>query len=334
MYTFTSVFSSRIEDMLSFRIARGYKKESHLHQLIRFDKYCCAQAYDVPELTAAIAHGWLDSEAESSRDVISKAMSIRQFGKYLCAIGEDAYILPDKYAPSRRAKPPYIFTDDELTALFAAIDKLPPKESEPYLTEIAPVLFRLTYTCGLRPNESRELLFKNVNLDSGEILITNTKRNKERIVVMSDDMGDLCRKYDLRRGIFSNGNPYFFPSYNGGCFEGSVVYATLNKAWKSICRTKKKQTIRVADLRHRFASACLMRWLDNGENLMSMLPYLQAYMGHDRMDETAYYIHILPENLIRSSAIDLSVFNSLFPDPPEFSELLPSGQVEVTEWDV
>jgi len=251
------------------------------------------------------------------RDITARAMAIRQFGKYLHAVGEDAYVLPDKFSPSRRTKPPYIFTDDELTSLFGAIDKLPSRKNEPYFAEIAPVLLRLTYTCGLRPNEGWELLCENINLNSGEILITDTKRNKERIVVMSDDMLLLCRKYDLRRSIFGGGSPYFFPAHNGGAYTSNAVAAAFNKAWKSVScayRNPAKSTIRVYDLRHRFASACLIRWLDSGESLMAMLPYLRAYMGHDRMDETAYYIHILPENLIKSSAIDWNAFNSMFPE--------------------
>lgn len=40
-------------------------------------------------------------------------------------------------------------------------------------------------------------------------------------------------------------------------------------------------------MRHRFASACLNRWIDNGENLLAMLPFLQEYMGHKKLPETA-----------------------------------------------
>lgn len=72
--------------------------------------------------------------------------------------------------------------------------------------------------------------------------------------------------------------------------------------------------IRVYDLRHRFASACLNRWLDRGEDLMVMLPYLRAYMGHHTLSETAYYIHILPDNLVKSPAVDWDVFNAMFPE--------------------
>ncbi len=297
--------------MLENHTARGYKRKTYLHHLLRFDQYCCDMSCEAPELTAELVHGWLETESALC-NLTGRAMAIRQFGKYLYAVGVEAYVLPDKFSPSKHPKPPYIFTDGELSALFAEIDRLEPHKNEPYLVEILPTLFRLTYTCGLRPNESRELLRENVNLDTGEILITNTKRRKERIVVMSDDMRALCLSYDLRRGIFGGVNPYFFPSNGGGALTNAAIYAAFNKAWRAAGGTKIN--VRVYDLRHRFASACLNRWLDNGENLMVMLPYLRAYMGHGRIEETAYYIHILPENLVKTSAIDWESFNALFPE--------------------
>ena len=75
--------------------------------------------------------------------------------------------------------------------------------------------------------------------------------------------------------------------------------------------------MRVYDLRHRFASARLNLWLDNGENLMAMLPFLRAYMGHKDLSETAYYVHILPENIVKTSAIDWEKFNAMFPEVEE-----------------
>ena len=246
MNEFSSVFAPKLEGMLEYRTARGYKRETYLPFLIKFDKYCQGKFPDVteiPELTAAIVHGWFDSEtATATHSVSIKATAIREFGKYLCAIGEDAYVLPGKFWPSKKPKPPYIFTDNELTALFESIDNLPPSAKEPYLAEMAPVLFRLTYTCGLRPNESRELKTENINLDNGEVLITNTKHNKERIVVMSDDMLALCREYDLRRCIFNgSSNPYFFPSNNGGALTNSIVYTAFNRAWRAATRLKEEE---------------------------------------------------------------------------------------------
>jgi integrase len=81
--------------------------------------------------------------------------------------------------------------------------------------------------------------------------------------------------------------------------------------------------VRIYNLRHRVASACLNNLLDTGENLMAMLPYLRAYMGHSRISETTYHIHILPENIIKSSAIDWNKFNAMF------SEQTPEREASV-----
>jgi integrase len=164
--------------MLDFRAARGFKRDTYLNHYIRFDFYCCDKKYENPELTFDLVHEWLESEDTYER--AKRATAIRLFGKYLNAIGETAYVIPNKYATGGKTKPPYIFTDDEMTALFAEINNIKPTESEPYLNEIAPVLFRLIYTCGLRLNEGRELLTENVNLGTGEILITHTKTEKKR----------------------------------------------------------------------------------------------------------------------------------------------------------
>ncbi len=314
MNMFVSAFAAKLEMYLDFREARGYNRNSHLRVLKKFDTFC-AKHFAASELTNEIVYTWLDSETREANSVIAAASAIRQFGKYLHAIGENACVLPDKYTPSPQSKVPYNFTDDELAALFNAIDALPAENSEPFVDEVAPVLFRLIYTCGLRPNEGRELLKENVNIITGEVLIARTKRNKERLIVMSDDMLKLAQQYDLRRSIFSGKNPFFFPSSNGGALSSTKIHMLLNMAWMNAACTPGNpvpKRIRTYDLRHRFASACLNRWLDNGENLMNMLPYLCSYMGHKSLSETAYYIHILPENLIKSPAVDWNKFNNMF----------------------
>jgi integrase len=178
-------------------------------------------------------------------------------------------------------------------------------------------MFRLTYTCGLRPNESRELLCEHVNLDTGEIFITNTKKQRERIVVMSDDMLSYARNYDGRRQSFSNDNLFFFPSAQGTPYSVSAIDRLFKSCWaKSNPDIPKKElpTVRVYDLRHRFASACLNNWLDQKRDLMVMLPYLRAYMGHLRMDDTLYYVHLLPEKLVKNSAIDWDSLDNMLPE--------------------
>lgn len=318
MREFSSAFGERITSFLDYRVARGFKRETYIRHFIRFDCWCMEKHREQTILSRELVHDWIDDDMASDYELAHRIAALRQFGRYLCSLGESAYVVPEKYAPLKSRATAYLFTDSELAALFKAIDILTPTKKEPFLNEIAPTLFRLIYTCGLRPNEGRELMTENVNLDTGEILITHTKLNKERFVVMSDDMSALMRKYELRRRIIGNGNPYFFPSDSGGAMATETVYSAFNRAWSHADLSGKYPwKVRVYDLRHRFASARLNRWLDNGENLMAMLPFLRAYMGHKNLSETAYYVHILPENIIKSSAIDWEKFNTMFPEVTE-----------------
>ena len=65
---------------------------------------------------------------------------------------------------------------------------------------------------------------------------------------------------------------------------------------------------------HAFASHNIMRWIDEGRDVMSMLPYLSTYMGHSEFRNTLYYVHILPERLRKSAGIDWSQFDTIFRD--------------------
>lgn len=184
-------------------------------------------------------------------------------------------------------------------------------------------MYRLIYTCGLRPNEGRELKRENINLQNGEILISNTKWKKERLVVMSNDMLTFSQEYDMRRKIFSRYSEYFFPSWRGGPLRNYQIGSYFRECWTRANPTVNKDDlpgVRVYDLRHRFASAVLNRWLDSGQPLGVKLSYLQAYMGHSSLSETAYYIHLLPENLVKSTGIDWAVFDEIVPEVSVWEE--------------
>lgn len=322
MSDFISEFAPDLEAMLDYREALGFSRLSHRSSLIAFDRFCGERYPDSKTLTKEMTHQWLETHLEKKHSNIQeKATAVRLFGKYLEAIGKDAYILPTKFATERKTPEPYIFMDAELRALFTSADTFPEWRDEPFLPEIVPVLLRLIYTCGLRPNEGRELMRRNINFSSGEILITKTKKKKDRVIVMSDDMLASCKQYDLRRGIFAADSDYFFPAHNGRSFSAGQLDRIMKQCWERAnpeTDAAALPMVRTYDLRHRFASSVLNRWLDQKRNLYNMLPYLRAYMGHDKLSETAYYIHILPENLIKSAGIDWDAFDAVIPEVSEW----------------
>ena len=71
------------------------------------------------------------------------------------------------------------------------------------------------------------------------------------------------------------------------------------------------------DLRHAFATRNLMRWTDEGLDIMVMLPYLSAYMGHSHFQDTLYYVHLIPEKLRNSNEIDWASLESIYGEVPD-----------------
>jgi len=294
-----SGFAEQITKYLDWREALGYSRATDGRMLARFDKYCTANHADIKELTRDIVCGWIDFESAS---IPNKTTAIRNFAKYMQAHGCDAYELAANGQSREKGRfLPHMFTTEELRALFAAIDKIRPSLHHPYLPVILPAMFRLIYTCGLRPNEGRELLRDNIDFETGAIRIVNTKGKKERTVVMSDDMRERCVQYDEARREFAGVNPYFFPSENGGVYTDKVIQQWFKDCWAAAnpdVPESRLPGVRVYDLRHVFATTALTRWIESGANIGAKMAYLQAYMGHDSINETLYYVHLLPETLL------------------------------------
>lgn len=317
MDKFISCLSPMIESMLDYREALGFSRQTHMSSLMSFDRYCAEYDPDAVTLNKNTVLAWIHRELEKAHvNINERATTVRLLGKYMAAVGKDSYELPSNFVSRKNVFTPYIFTDSELANLFSAIDHLP-IDSIDHTDIIAPVLFRMIYTCGLRPNEGRLLECLNINLDTGEILITETKRKKERLVVMSCDMLSLCRDYERHRKVFAENSNYFFPCADGNAFNSNRLDRIFKRCWEAAnldVKPEKLPNIRIYDLRHQYASTTLSRWLDTKRDLYVMLPYLRAYMGHAHFSETAYYIHLLPENLVKSAGIDWAAFNALMPE--------------------
>jgi len=311
------VFSSKLAPMitsyLEFRAAMGFS-DVHERNLHFFDRFCCENYPEIECLSKEAVRAWISDEVAKGRGGFEcKASAIRVFARYL---GGDSYVLPRSAIPKKQTFTPYILTDVELAALFKATENVKGIH-DPFLRETASVLWRLLYTCGLRPREGRLIKYNDICFQSGEILVTKAKRSKERIVVMSDDMLDMCKSYRIRRLAVTGHNEYFFVNGKGSSLEAFQLFFLFRRCWEQANPDTPPHllpNLRQYDLRHRYASAVLQKWLDEGRNLYAMLPYLRTYMGHERFTDTAYYIHILPENLLKSPGIDWDKLDSIVPE--------------------
>lgn len=325
MKSFISQFAVYMNNMISYRVALGYSDATYRSRLIAFDRFIAEKHPDIKELSKDVIEEWImpvPNETITSRK--SRASIVRIFANYLISVGETAYVIPKGYIRGKKAFVPYILSDSELSDLFYQIDHISNTEDDCLKKCTASVLFRLIYTCGLRPGEGLKIKKNNVNLETGEILIEQGKHKKDRIVVMSRDMTALMKQYFIH-STYSGRSEYvlFFADASGNPYTTAwlrdILKSCFQKANPDI-ESERLPRIRTYDLRHRFASATLCRWLDEGENLFNMLPYLSRYMGHSDISHTAYYIHILPENLLKAKGIDWERFNDAIPEVEQWEE--------------
>lgn len=323
MDNFRCCFAYHMNNLLEDWTANGHRPWPVRRSLFSFDSYCIRSGIDSAQLTKDIVCGWLQEECDRSigSELKVRVALIKKLARYIVASGGDAYVLPvgymTRYTPKRRHRI-NLLSDDGLSKFFVAVDTISPsQEVDPWVPEVAPVMFRMLYTCGLRPNEVREIKCDDVNMETGEILIRHNKELKQRIVVMSEDMKGMCNRYLSRKAFFAPDEEYLFPRQKGGLYTGKLLTALFQRCWKranlDICE-KNLRYARPYDLRHRFASMVLQKWIDEKKNLFSMLPYLSSYMGHTGVSATAYYIHILPENLLKSTGVSWNELDEMVPE--------------------
>jgi len=197
-YLFRSPFAQDILTYIDLRCSLGNAEDTFARRLHSFDNFCIEHQPDTLLLTQELAESWCTLRPDEKENTLQFRTNIlRGFAKYLNSIGKPAYIIPDGFAGKNVPFIPYLYTATELKKFFCGADHIPSHPLSPYREYITPVLFRTLYCCGLRPQEGRLLKCQDVNLDTGTLYIVDSKRNKDRIVAMSEDLHNLCQKYDI-----------------------------------------------------------------------------------------------------------------------------------------
>ncbi len=301
-YTFASHFADDINAYIQLRKSLGNKEETFARRLHSFDRFCALHFPNDFILSREICEGWCTlQETENLATLRLRTGILRDFAKYLVSVQKKAYVIPDGYTGRPPRYFPYLYTDEELSSFFESADSIGPHKLSPCREYVVPVLFRMLYCCGLRPQEIPPLTVDDVNLETGIILVRVSKRHKDRIVPMSSDLMELCRDYDRRMDAILPGRTYFFQCRPETSCSVRWIQAQFYKCWKRAGKEfRKDHHPRVYDFRHNHATHVIRKWMNEGLDVMSLMPYLSSYMGHESIEYTAYYIHLVPEHLSES----------------------------------
>lgn len=296
-----------LRKLLDYRSATGYATETYRVTLQPFVDFCKTNFSERGEITKDMVDRWLEYKSYSTNSQISFIACLRNFSRYINFLGQRAYIPDEDYTLRMVVYEPYLPSDYEMEVLFDAIDSLKPTKRHGVVYHndiVAPPLFRMMYCCGMRPSEPLHLKKDDVNLETGDIYIRETKQHKDRHIVMSQDMLDLCRKYDQ---LSKKDRTWFFDK-NNTKFNTKWMTKLFQRTWKQSGLDRNGKIPRPYDLRHLFATKNIIRWMDEKKDINNLIPYLSTYLGHASLESTFYYIHLIPERLRNSNRISLECF--------------------------
>ena len=315
-YTYESLFAERIHRFVRQKNAVGFPYDESMRLLRDFDHFCFNRFRVETTLTKEICFAWaVRKDTEGNNAFRNRLMPVREFARYLNRCGELAYVLHPNFAKKGQRHIPHIYSKEEIAKLWDGLDHLQPRKGYPIRHFVIPMLVRLLYCCGLRPCEARKLQTSDVDLEKGRLDIMESKGHKNRIVMMTDDVANMCRRYDEIVSQIMPERELFFPNSDGNLYTKAWLEKTFRIAKaKAGIGTSGDHSPRLYDFRHTFATHRLYQWMHEEKDVTTMLPYLSAYMGHAQLSDTHYYIHLVPGLFEKMSGFDFSASSHLLPE--------------------
>jgi integrase len=291
---FTSAFAAQLEAYLVFKEKMGFYGTSRIWYLKRFDAYCTA--HDRTVFDRETVEGWVTAQLATSGRYRSWMSYIRDVGRWLAAHRDSgAYVLSDQWRAPFVPAHPYLLTRQEIERFFAAAAHL--HAHSPWRWQ-AVAFFTLMHSCGLRTGETRLLPTDRVDLRKGRIDVLWSKGNRSRRLPLTSQVIEILAACDqAARKRFGPSRQRFFCSATGNRVTTATVGKMFNRIWDQarLPRPLGGQQPRPYDFRHHFAYTNIERWMRQGTDVTTMLPYLARYMGHASVESTYYYIHTSPD---------------------------------------
>ncbi len=295
-------------EYMQYNRTLGKKYAAVPYLLASFSAAVTQKGITINGIDKSVVMHWASGSQMPPSHVNQRIYIIKQFLVFMQQKGFSVYI-PPKLKFVRSGFVPYIYTRGEVAAFFHACDIFRTKTGRSNAPTVMPLLFRILYCCGLRVSEAVNLKIRDVNLLDGVLAIRHAKFDKERLVPMSADLSQYCRRYYNEVHSVSSEKEFFFIKRDGTPYCTDYVHDCFMKIlWKAgISRGGRGIGPRVHDFRHTFAVSALKQMHDNGMDIYCSLPLLSIYLGHESVAATERYVRftreIFPEVVSAVSSI-------------------------------
>jgi integrase/recombinase XerD len=292
--TFTTIAHEYIEEKRA--IGNKFKKaEQTLNRIIslqhEIDK-------GKPILSKKLFKTWAQKTSwETDANRSQRISVLRGLSTYMIRQGFQAVVIPKKYAAYAEYNYiPYIFTDKQLGNLLHAIDQYSEECTWIYHRLEFPIVFRLLIGSGLRITETLAIQKNDYYSAEQSILLKKTKNQKERIIPIAESLAQRIENYIKETEKLLNfvSSELLFPNPDGRQYSSDRFYYFFRKfLWQAgIPHRGRGYGPRLHDLRHTYAVRVINKWVLNGKNLTTCLPYLAIYMGHSGLKASEHYLRL------------------------------------------
>jgi integrase len=167
---FRDILFKDYAEMLDLKESLGYSRVTYQPHIRKFLSYCAENYSEATAITRSMFENWLQLQDFKTKATHNSAVSrVREYARFQAAMGKETFIPDERYSVKNVRYTPYILSDEEIRRLFHAFDTLTPHFEAPKREIIVPVLFRMMYCCGMRPQEPLNLLCKDVDLRNGDL---------------------------------------------------------------------------------------------------------------------------------------------------------------------
>ncbi|HUX59198.1 MAG TPA: tyrosine-type recombinase/integrase [Bacteroidales bacterium] len=312
-----SVFGPYIVQFIELKNSLGYKYKDAGYALSSFDHLALEKNVFEIEVTKELTDEYCKRRPnESGKTRYNRIQILSQFARVLCDLGFRSYI--PKLPQFKSTYTPYIFSRDEMHAIFRVCDELAPSPRNRNSTVFAiPVLIRLLYGTGIRISEAMYLACNDIDFHEKYLILRNTKNGKDRMVPISDSLANVCEMYLMYRNLFPTireENRFFIKPdgspmsmYNAYKWFRRIIYTA------NISHGGRGHGPRLHDLRHTFSVHSLASMSESELDMYYSLPLLSTYLGHQSLEATNSYVRLTAEmypDLIKKAS---NICSSVFP---------------------
>ncbi|HHV84415.1 MAG TPA: tyrosine recombinase XerC [Petrimonas sp.] len=261
---------------------------SYLTDLTQFQQFIekeCGE-FDPEQIDADLIRIWiahLVEEGIKPRSVNRKLSAVKTFFNYLNKIEAVKGNPAEKVRGPKTPKRLPAFVNHEEMVRIIDDEQAYPDNFEGQRDQF---IIELFYVTGMRKSELIGLKNSDIDYYAKTVRVTG-KRNKQRIIPLSDDTLEKLKNYvQSRDREVENKSPFLFVKKDGDPIYPKMIYNIVRKHLDSIPTLSKKSP---HVLRHSFAT----EMLNNGAEINAV----KELLGHSSLASTEVYTHVTFEEL-------------------------------------